>query len=85
MILECRNDKSHQIPLGLEAGWNHFLLFGNAVKTRKGMKGNHLIWLTTTWYIWKLRNNILFRGMVSDSSALVDDIKACLGCGLEVE
>jgi hypothetical protein len=57
-------------------GWNNFLLFGELVKTKKGARVSHLIWLATTWNLWKLRNNVLFNDALPDASSLVDDIKA---------
>ncbi|CAJ2672826.1 unnamed protein product [Trifolium pratense] len=63
-------DYNHQ-----EGGWIHFLRFGSLVKVKKGMKVRHLIWLATTWCIWRMRNNILFRGEMANCSALVDSIK----------
>ncbi|CAJ2677955.1 unnamed protein product [Trifolium pratense] len=62
------------LPTGLE-GWNHFLSFGSLVKSRKGNRIRHLIWLATTWCLWKLRNNVVFNGDLPDASKLVDDIK----------
>jgi hypothetical protein len=43
-------------------GFLHFLDFGSMVKMKKGMKIRHLIWLTTIWSIWRMRNNIIFKG-----------------------
>ncbi|CAJ2653429.1 unnamed protein product [Trifolium pratense] len=62
------------LPADLE-GWNHFLSFGSLVKSKKGNQIRHLIWLATTWCLWKLRNNVVFNGALPDASKLVDDIK----------
>jgi hypothetical protein len=62
------------LPTNLE-GRNHFSSFGELVKTKKGARVSHLIWLATTWNLWKLRNNVLFNGALPDASSLVDDIK----------
>jgi hypothetical protein len=35
------------LPTGVE-GWNHFLLFDDIIKTKKGGRIKHLIWLATT-------------------------------------
>ncbi|PNY05892.1 ribonuclease H [Trifolium pratense] len=56
-------------------GWKHFNFFGGIVKSKKGEKVKHLIWLVTTWCIWRLRNNIIFRGALADCAQLVDQIK----------
>jgi hypothetical protein len=63
-----------RIPTGVE-GWNHFLLFGDLVKAKKIARVSYLIWLPTTWNIWKLRNNVIFNGSTPDGSSLLDDIK----------
>ncbi|GAU42970.1 hypothetical protein TSUD_188430 [Trifolium subterraneum] len=61
-------------------GWNHFNIFGSLLKTKRFEKVRHLIWLATTWSIWKLRNNVVFNGVTLSSSSLVNDIKtiSCL-------
>jgi hypothetical protein len=55
-------------------GFNHFFKFGDIIKSKKGNRVRHLIWLATTWCIWRLRNNIVFRGKVADYAVLVDNI-----------
>ncbi|CAJ2661771.1 unnamed protein product [Trifolium pratense] len=62
-------------PNCLVVGWKHFLTFGSLVKSKKGMKVKHLVWLATTWCLWRMRNNILFRGDVADFSGVFDHIK----------
>jgi hypothetical protein len=62
------------IPIG-EEGWKHFIKFGECVKTKKGGRVRHLIWLATTWNIWKLRNNVIFNGSPLNASSILDDIK----------
>ncbi|XP_045802312.1 uncharacterized protein LOC123895887 [Trifolium pratense] len=66
--------------MGVEAslqvgGRHHFTFFGSLVKSKKGGKVKHLIWLATTWCLWRLRNNIVFRGDFADFSGLLDQIK----------
>jgi hypothetical protein len=39
----------------------HFLLFGDLIKSKANKKHRHIIWLATTWCIWRLRNNLVFR------------------------
>ncbi|CAJ2645290.1 unnamed protein product [Trifolium pratense] len=56
-------------------GHIHFMQFGAAVKAQKGMKFRHLIWLATTWCIWRMRNNIIFRGEGADFQRLFDHIR----------
>ncbi|XP_045831367.1 uncharacterized protein LOC123922713 [Trifolium pratense] len=56
-----------------EEGLNHFVKCGDLVK---GHRVRHLIWLTTNWCLWRLRNNIIFRGEVADVSKLIDNIMA---------
>ncbi|XP_045810084.1 uncharacterized protein LOC123904464 [Trifolium pratense] len=58
-----------------EVGCKHFLSFGLIIKSKKGKKVRHLIWLATTWCLWRTRNNILFRGDKADFSALLDQIR----------
>jgi hypothetical protein len=53
-----------------------FFLFDDLVKLKKGGRVSHRIWLTTTWNLWKLRNNVIFNGVIPDASSLLDDIKA---------
>jgi hypothetical protein len=40
----------------------HFLTFGGIFKGKKTKGLRHIIWVATTWCIWRYRNNILFRG-----------------------
>jgi hypothetical protein len=40
----------------------HFSMFGEVAKGKKSKQFWHIIWLTTTWCIWRMRNNILLRG-----------------------
>jgi hypothetical protein len=53
---------------------NHFTLFGGLLKGGHYKKFHHLIWLETTWTIWRKRNNIVFRGEFVNISSLVDQI-----------
>jgi hypothetical protein len=39
----------------------HFILFGELIKSKANKKHRHIIWLATTWCIWRWRNNIVFR------------------------
>ncbi|PNX84435.1 hypothetical protein L195_g040495, partial [Trifolium pratense] len=63
------------ISAGAE-GWNHFLLFDDMITAKKGERVRHLFWLATTWNIWKLRNNVVFNGVIPNASSLVEDIIA---------
>jgi hypothetical protein len=57
--------------------WTHFLKFGDLVSLKKGGGWvSRLIWLATTWSIWKHRNDVIFKGVNSDATALLNDIKA---------
>jgi ribosomal protein L30/L7E len=40
---------------------HHFLLFGDLIKSKVNKKHRHIIWLATTWCIWRRRNNLVFR------------------------
>jgi hypothetical protein len=54
----------------------HFLHFGSTLKAKKGMKFRDFIWLATTWCIWQMRNNAIFRGEEADFQGLFDRIKS---------
>jgi hypothetical protein len=58
-----------------QVGRNHFNSFGALIKSRHSKRVRHLIWLATTWCIWRLRNKIVFNGGVPNVSQLVDEIK----------
>jgi hypothetical protein len=56
--------------------WNHFLLFGNLVRLKKGGGWvSRLIWLATMWSLWKHRNNVIFNGAIPDATTLLNEIK----------
>jgi hypothetical protein len=40
----------------------HFIHFGNIIKDKVHKRCRHIIWLATTWSLWRMRNNILFQG-----------------------
>ncbi|CAJ2639614.1 uncharacterized protein LOC123915271 [Trifolium pratense] len=61
-------------PMDVE-GIDHFLLFGELFKVKDKGRVRHLVWLATTWNLWKMRNNVIFQGVIPDSSALLDSIK----------
>jgi hypothetical protein len=62
-------------PTGVDC-CNHFLKFGDLVRLKKGSgRVSRLIWLATTWSIWKLRNNVIFNGVNPDAFNLVNNIK----------
>ncbi|GAU23394.1 hypothetical protein TSUD_334420 [Trifolium subterraneum] len=61
--------------LASKGGWKHFLHYGSLVKNKKGMKVRHLIWLATTWCLWRMKNNILFRDENADFAVVFDQIK----------
>jgi hypothetical protein len=54
---------------------NHFNLFGTTLKGATNKRSRHLIWLATTWCLWRHRNNIVFRGDSVNASSLVEQIK----------
>ncbi|CAJ2634841.1 unnamed protein product [Trifolium pratense] len=56
-------------------GIDHFLLFGELFKVKDKGRVRHLVWLATTWNLWKLRNKVIFKGEIPDISALLDSIK----------
>jgi len=45
------------------------------MKWRIHKKCKSLIWLATTWCLWLMRNDILFKGRVGDVSVVTDSIK----------
>jgi hypothetical protein len=61
----------------LQKGWNHFQFkpLELWLKPKKCNRVRHLIWLTTTWCIWKIRNQFVFNGAAPNVSQLVDGIK----------
>ncbi|KAK2384525.1 hypothetical protein QL285_071861 [Trifolium repens] len=62
------------LPTSID-GSNHFLLFGDMCKSKDDRRVRHLIWLATTWNIWKHRNNVIFNCVISDASVLLEEIK----------
>jgi hypothetical protein len=62
------------MPLDI-AGWNHFVLFGESVNMKVDGRVRHLIWLATTWTIWKHRNNVIFNGVLPDAKFVINEIK----------
>jgi hypothetical protein len=52
----------------------HFLLFGDLIKSKANKKHRHIIWLATTWCIWRLRNNLVFREDRATIFSLVNQI-----------
>ncbi|CAJ2644735.1 unnamed protein product [Trifolium pratense] len=52
----------------------HFTLFGELAKGNHSKRIRHIIWLATTWSIWRTRNNIIFRGDCVNISSLVEQI-----------
>jgi hypothetical protein len=57
-----------------EQCWSHFNNFGALAKNKKYLKVLHLIWLVTTWSLWRAHNNIMFGAEAVDLSSLVDQI-----------
>jgi hypothetical protein len=53
---------------------DHFLSFGSIIRGKNSKKLRHIIWLATTWCIWRTRNNILFRGDHINFNSLVNQI-----------
>jgi hypothetical protein len=49
----------------------HFIEFGEG---KIDKRYQHIIWLATTWCLWHMRNNILFRGDCVNISSLVNQI-----------
>jgi hypothetical protein len=57
------------------AGSDHFIRFGKLFQHQNKGRLKHLIWLTTTWCIWNLRNQVIFNGASPDATTLFDDIQ----------
>jgi hypothetical protein len=53
---------------------DHFLSFGSIIRGKNSKKLRHILWLATTWCIWRTRNNILFRGDHINFNSLVNQI-----------
>jgi hypothetical protein len=49
--------------------------FGEILNLSIDERVHYLIWLATTWNIWKFRNNVIFNGTLPVVSTLLDDIK----------
>jgi hypothetical protein len=60
--------------MGVE-GRNHFLIFSDLFKVKDKGCVCHLVWLATTWNIWKLGNNVILNGVTPDASSILDEIK----------
>jgi hypothetical protein len=57
--------------------WNNFMMFGKLISSKKG--GGHvnrLIWLATTWCLWKHRNQVIFKGATPDATVIVNEVKS---------
>jgi hypothetical protein len=61
-------------PIGFVNINNHFTLFVGLLIGGHYKKFCHLIWLATTWSIWRKQNNIVFRGDFVNIPSLVDQI-----------
>jgi hypothetical protein len=55
---------------------------GIYLSKKKRGRINYLIWLATSWNIWKHRNNVIFSGITPNASTLLEDIKTFHGCCL---
>jgi hypothetical protein len=53
---------------------DHFLLSGDSLKAINNKRSRHVIWLATTWYLWRKRNNTIFRGEFVNISSFVEQI-----------
>jgi hypothetical protein len=63
------------MPTG-DACCTHFLEFSKLFCLKKGGgRVSRLIWLATTWSIWKLHNDVIFNGVTLDATTLVNNIK----------
>jgi hypothetical protein len=64
------------IRTGLDC-YDHFLMFGNLVRTKKGgRRVSRLIWLVAMWSIWKMRNDVIFKGVTPDATTIINEIKS---------
>jgi hypothetical protein len=61
-------------PIGYNSILQHFVMFGQVFKGKKIKRLRHIIWLATTWSIWRARDNILFRGAIVNITSLVNQI-----------
>jgi hypothetical protein len=64
----------HSSSILFENVSQHFTLFGDIFQGKLCNRFHHLIWLATTWSIWRTRNNTLFRGAQVNVTNLVDQI-----------
>jgi hypothetical protein len=51
------------------------MLFGDLIRLKDDGRVHYLIWLAITWNIWRLCNNVIFKGVGSEASYVLDDIK----------
>lgn len=58
----------------VEEIWQHFNAFGSLVKGDIKCKVRYLIWMASTGSIWRLRNNLCFRGDLPNVSQTFDHI-----------
>lgn len=66
----------YQCLAGLLVGFDHFRSYGSRLQSKKFTRVNYLIWAATTWSIWLYKNNVLLRGIVFDSQAIINHVKS---------
>lgn len=55
--------------------WDHFMLHPVNIVHKKKKKLMHMVWLAIIWTLWINRNQIIFRGGLSNVSKMVQQIK----------
>lgn len=58
-----------------EEGKMHLLMFLGSCPRRDRKNGLGFVWLSTIWYIWHLRNNVIFNGGDIEMSLALDSIQ----------
>jgi hypothetical protein len=74
LIIKC-NETSDSFIHSLSFALLHKTIMLLSLLHNKHSKNTkHIIWLATTWSLWRTRNNIIFRGDPVNVSSLVDQI-----------
>ncbi|XP_058741005.1 uncharacterized protein LOC131613343 [Vicia villosa] len=65
-------DREHSIQIDII---DHFLSFNTTFKGKYGKNKERMVWMDTTWSVWRMRNDLLFNSIEVDVGELVFNIK----------